>query len=141
MRKPEAPHRAILITLPWPRKELWQNRRPHWHAAREAARKARKDAYNAFFEAGGRNLLHIEGGTYALHFSFYQPNLTKRDLQNMPATQKSAIDGIADALGVDDSTFQVHWPTEWGPCDRPHGSVTVELRPLSIQARTAERAG
>jgi hypothetical protein len=51
----------------------------------------------------------------------------------MPATQKSAIDGIADALGVDDSTFQVHWPTEWGPCDRPHGSVTVELRPLSIQ--------
>jgi hypothetical protein len=58
----------------------------------------------------------------------------------MPATQKATIDGIADALGIDDSALQIEWPMEWGTVADDGGSVTVLIRPVAA-GMAAERGG
>jgi lambda repressor-like predicted transcriptional regulator len=40
------------------------------------------------------------------------------------------IDGIADALGVDDSTFEIHWPPRFAESVHK-GQIIVELRVAS----------
>jgi hypothetical protein len=50
-------------------------------------------------------------------------------MQNMPATMKAQIDGIADAMGVDDRRFRCVWPEVFGA--RVKGGavlVTVETK-------------
>jgi crossover junction endodeoxyribonuclease RusA len=61
-----------------------------------------------------------------LRFEFHPPNNIRRDLHNMPETQKAAIDGIQDALGIDDSRFVVRWPDAFSPpCE--NGKVVVHV--------------
>jgi hypothetical protein len=101
---------------------------------------ARQEAGWAFKEADrGRHLRDADCQGYELFFSFHLPKRGGRrpDLQNMPATQKAAIDGIADALGVDDAVFTVHWPTEWSEPIKG-GSVVVQIAPSRL-ATAAER--
>ena len=45
-----------------------------------------------------------------LRFTYHQPNSKGRDAQNMPWMLKAYIDGIADAMKVDDNKFQVYYP-------------------------------
>lgn len=102
------------ILLPWPANPLWQNFRGHWAVKSKAVAQARKDAYSLSLEAGAKKMPTGEGWSHTLIFDFCPPDRRRRDLQNMPGTQKAAIDGIADALGVDDATFKVVWPVEFG---------------------------
>ena len=44
-------------------------------------------------------------GPITLDIEFIEPDKRRRDLDNMLASIKSGIDGIADALGVNDSRF------------------------------------
>jgi len=114
---------TYVIRLPWPRPALWQNRRVHWRARHAATKGARADAWAMACDAG----LHFSGFTAPrLVFSFYPPDKRRRDLQNMPATMKAQIDGIADALGVDDHSFRVVWPEAFGE-PTPGGLVVVEV--------------
>jgi crossover junction endodeoxyribonuclease RusA len=129
----------ILISLPWPATALWQNRRVHWAAKGKATAVARKGAcYAAMACNGFYALRNASRGTYRLSFNFYPPDRRKRDLQNMPATQKATIDGIADALGIDDNALQIEWPMEWGTVADDGGSVTVLIRPVAA-CMAAER--
>jgi crossover junction endodeoxyribonuclease RusA len=129
----------ILISLPWPAPALWQNRRVHWAQRAEATRSARRWAWNTCqITDGFHTLKNAECGTYRLSFRFYPPDRRKRDLQNMPATQKATIDGIADSLGIDDSALQIEWPMEWGAVADDGGSVTVLIRPVAA-GMAAER--
>lgn len=116
---------VILLRLAWPSSALWQNRRHHWRQQRLEARLAREAAWAEALIAGALQMPKTP--QYTLCFSFYPPDRRKRDLHNMPATQKAAIDGIQDALGVDDSAFRVIWPTEWGAVCKG-GSVLCEVR-------------
>lgn len=125
------------ILLPWPPKPLWQNRRCHWAPRSVAVAKSRTDAYFAALEAGLKRMPTGEGWQHHLSFDFSPPDRRKRDLQNMPATQKAAIDGIADALKVDDATFKIKWPEEFGPVSDNGGSVLVVVRAIQTKARVA----
>ena len=49
-----------------------------------------------------------------LTFEFHPPPRSRPDCQNLPATQKAAIDGIADALGMDDRLFLCRFPERLG---------------------------
>lgn len=122
------------ILLPWPPKPLWQNRRCHWAQKARTVAQARKDAFYASLEAGLKRMPTGEGWTHHLSFDFCPPDRRKRDLQNMPATQKAAIDGIADALKVDDATFKVRWPEEFGTVADNGGSVLVVVRAVRVAA-------
>jgi crossover junction endodeoxyribonuclease RusA len=55
---------------------------------------------------------------------FCPPDKRKRDLDNLLARMKAGLDGLADALGVDDTIFRP--AVEWGEV-RPRGGVVVTL--------------
>ena len=112
---------SYLLRLSWPAKALWQNRPTHWAARAKAKRTARREATA---EALLRGLPSMPGAE--LSFEFHPPDNRKRDLHNMPATQKAAIDGIADAMRCDDAGFKVVWPTEWGQVV-PNGAVSITI--------------
>lgn len=94
-----------LIRLPWPDKALSSNARTHWAQRSRATKKARHEAWALCKEAGAR----IDGPV-EVAFAYFPPDRRKRDAQNMPAMLKAFIDGIADALGVDDAEFRVSFP-------------------------------
>ena len=125
------------LLLPWPRRALWQNFKCHWLLEAKAVKQARMGAFYASLEAGLTRMPTGEGWTHHLSFDFCPPDRRKRDLQNMPATQKAAIDGIADALKVDDATFKVKWPEEFGTVSDNGGSVLVVVRAIQTEARVA----
>lgn len=122
----------IHVLLAWPHKDLWQNTTGHWSKRHKATKTARTEAYGAALAATGfQALKSAECTGYALWFDFRPPDMRRRDMANAQAAMKAHIDGIADALGVDDSTFRIEWPTEWGTVDTSkRGSVLVIVRPI-----------
>lgn len=114
---------TALIRLSWPAKPLWQNSRSHWAAKGRAVTAYRQEAWGRALE---QQVKRLETTTPRLTFSFHPPDRRKRDLHNMPATQKAAIDGIADALGCDDKGFHCVWPEAWGHVVKG-GCVLIEV--------------
>jgi crossover junction endodeoxyribonuclease RusA len=103
--------KVVQIIMPWPAKPLWQNVRTHWAKRSAAVKSYRSIAYHMALAQG----LHKTPDPAALlAFSFHPPDRRRRDLHNMMATQKAAIDGIADAMRVDDQLFRCQWPLAWG---------------------------
>ena len=90
------------ITLPWPDKALSPNARTHFHAKARIAKAYREQAY---WTAKASPLAMPSDGGIALRIEFYPPDARKRDLDNMLASVKAAIDGIADAHEVNDNRF------------------------------------
>lgn len=117
------PPRVVL--LPWPDKTLSQNARVHWARKAKATRSARLDAcwYTVIAMSGKKP----RRSGARLHLTFNPPDRRKRDLQNCIGSAKALVDGIADALDVDDSLFSMTYamgePVKGG-------SVRVEIRPL-----------
>ena len=88
------------ITLPYPAPALMPNRKNgrHWASVQHAKVKARQEA---FLLSGSLN--YTGGG---LKITFYTPDARKRDLDNLLAAMKPALDGMAKAIGVDDAQFR-----------------------------------
>lgn len=140
-RQPSYAERGAITTahvlLPWPARPLWRNYHCHWAVRAKAVKSARREAFYASLEAGLKNMPTGDGWHHRLSFDFCPPDRIGRDMQNMPDTQKAAIDGIADALKVDDATFKVKWPEEFGTVDDNGGSVLVVVRAIQVKARVA----
>ena len=92
------------ITLPWPPKDLSPNARVHWTKKSKAAKAYRNECAWTVKASGSLPAFGFVGAIF-LEIEFYQPDKRARDLDNMLASIKSGIDGIADALGVNDSRF------------------------------------
>lgn len=101
---------TFILTLPWPAPELWANRGPHWAAKSKAVAKHRQWAKFEAMRAG----INRPMPRARLSFTFHAPPRSRPDLQNMPATMKAYIDGIADAMGCDDRHFIPVWPEAFG---------------------------
>lgn len=115
--------REYLILLPWPEPPLWENRKAHWAERAKAKKSARQAAWALCKGAGvGRH----DGAV--LIFSYHPPTRGKRDAQNMPATLKASIDGIADAMGCDDANFQCVFPTRFDEVVKG-GAVACHIKP------------
>ena len=121
----------MVITLPFPPAELFPNRAngKHWSSTR-----AKKDAYRdeAFYIAKAAKFSDVwlaaaqrETDGIALKVTFVQPDNRHRDMDNMLAAAKHALDGFAKAIGVDDKRFRpitIDWTREKGA-----GSLIVEI--------------
>ena len=94
--------RQYLVRLPWPSKDLSPNARVHWAKRSAAAKKARRDACILCQAAGCRAL---DAKRLTVEITFYPPDARARDTDNMLASVKSALDGVSDATGVDDSLW------------------------------------
>lgn len=92
------------LTLAWPAKDLSPNSRCHWSRKSKAAKLARAAAWAVTKQ---QRAVAPADGPVALTLTFCAPDKRRRDTDNMLAAMKSSLDGIADALGVDDNRFQL----------------------------------
>ena len=90
-----------MIELPWPSPALSPNARGHWSKRAKAA-KAYRNACYLLTKASG---VKAPTGRVALSIEFVPPDRRRRDDDNCLACFKAGRDGIADALGIDDSNF------------------------------------
>lgn len=94
---------TLTITLPWPAKELSPNARVHW-AVRNKHRKAAREgaAWLALITLGRKKLAFARA---AVTIEFSPPDRRKRDVDNMLASCKAMLDGVAEAIAIDDSNW------------------------------------
>lgn len=110
-----------IVTLPWPPKELNPNKRLHW-SKKAPITKAYKEACWALCKEAGLTLpmagaapLYIALRTsakelprYHLWIDFFAPDRRHRDDDNCIQSFKAGRDGVALALGINDSQFICH---------------------------------
>ena len=91
----------ITLTLPFPPKELNPNNRAHWRRKHRIGKAQKAIGFIAAYKHRMRECT----GDIALSLTFYPKDNRHRDSDNMLASMKNAIDGIALGLGVDDRQF------------------------------------
>ena len=95
---------GVKILLPWPPRELWPNSRVHWRRKAEAVKMYRNLAHWSAVALSGAGPTPPAN---AVTLTFNPPDRIKRDMDNMLAAMKAGLDGIAGALGVDDSKWSI----------------------------------
>ncbi len=101
----------MIVTLPWPDRRLNPNARIHFHERARLAKLAKEAACIltcAAIPIEQRRVLEVGNGPVLLSITFRPPDARARDLDNMLASTKAALDGLADALRVDDVRFELH---------------------------------
>ena len=115
----------IAVTLPWPSAKLNPNRSKglHWGATSALRKQARDGA--ALLTRSAMQGQAVAAGAIALTITFIQPDRRARDRDNLLAALKPSLDGVADALGVNDARFDpVTLRREYGA--KP-GAVRIEI--------------
>ncbi len=112
------------IELPWPPKALSPNARVHWAQLARARKQYRMLAFVLACKAGvlGGQVKGV--GRLKVALTFYPPVMRHRDKDNLLASMKAALDGLADALLVDDRQFDPE--VSIAECVKG-GAVKVEL--------------
>lgn len=108
--------------LSWPNKLLSPNARPHWSTLAKAKKAAKLEAFTAV-KAARIPMLKVDA--VKVKYTFFPPDRRARDLDNLAAQTKAASDGIRDAIGVDDSKFEIAF-SKANPIEK-RGMVKVEL--------------
>ncbi len=117
---------SFTIDIPWRDKILNDNVRAHWSRKANAKSDAR---HSAFWLAKQAKITPIPNAV--LQFYYYPPDKRRRDAQNMPGMMKTTIDGIADAMGIDDHKFQCVFPTGFEAVVKG-GMVKIIIRPAIV---------
>lgn len=94
---------AVSFALPFPAKILWPNGRGHWGEKSRAVKSHRASAWALALAAGVTKADPEARVSLAVRVHPKTRNAIDRD--NCVASMKSYIDGMADALGVDDRLF------------------------------------
>lgn len=92
----------MIITLPFPPAALSGHANGHWRSKNSITKEWRTLARNATITVGVGEFPPT--GDIPIDFAFYPPD-NRSDRTNFAARLKPAIDGIADALGVNDRRF------------------------------------
>lgn len=93
----------MTIELPWPPSSLSGHAKGHWRGKSTVTAQHRGWAKAAALAAGARRLV-LPVGDIAIRFVFIPPD-RRGDRTNYPNRLKPAIDGIAEALRVNDRRF------------------------------------
>jgi hypothetical protein len=115
----------IEFTLPWPDKWLNPNNK-HREAYYRTSQEAKEYAYYMTLSYSLGELEVPE--KISITYKFYPPTRHKRDDDNFIAAMKPSRDGVALALGVDDSCF-VTQAAEWGEVVKG-GKVVLRLEEM-----------
>lgn len=92
------------IVLPWPPSALSPNGRAHWRVLAKAKAKYRKLCFEHTRTTGG--LPAIGGARVFLELVFHPPTLRPYDLDGLHSRTKSGLDGLCDALQINDRQFR-----------------------------------
>ena len=93
----------MIIDLPWFPNELSPNSRKHWAVVADAKKRYREACWAMTKQAGVITI--PEEVPVHISIQFYPPSNRKYDLDNLLASMKAGLDGVAQALNVDDSRF------------------------------------
>jgi crossover junction endodeoxyribonuclease RusA len=98
----------MIIELPFPNPALNPNRSKgrHWSTTAGIRKKAKEDAYNLTRLAMIAQKAEKPKGDVPLSVTFILPDNRSRDRDNLLASCKNALDGVADALGINDAQFE-----------------------------------
>ena len=113
---------AQTVTLPWPPKSLSPNARLHW-AATSKSKAAYRYACRMLAKQAGISMPADARPLVSL--LFVPPDRRARDRDNMLAAMKAGLDGLADAMGCDDS----RWRLAIEVADEIGGMVKVTVTP------------
>jgi crossover junction endodeoxyribonuclease RusA len=99
----------LMINLSWPPRQLSPNARGHWAALHKVRSRYRAEAHACALGAGAKDWSRTVDPNAALrvNLTFSPPDRRRRDWDNLLAAMKPALDGIADALGVNDARFRL----------------------------------
>ena len=113
------------VTLPWPPKDLSPNARIHWAKLAKVKKAYRHACCTLAWQAG---IGGVFDGCARLHVAlvFYPPDRRQRDQDNMFAAMKAGLDGLADAMRVDDRKFRATFEV----ADQIGGMVKVTVKPM-----------
>lgn len=112
-----------IYTLAWPHPDLSPNARVHWARLAKAKKAYRTSSAWRVLSQGGKKLT---AKSLQVRVSFVPPDRRKRDKDNMLAAIKAGLDGVADALGVDDSAWELTIAPVLPPDGNPRVIVEVE---------------
>lgn len=115
----------IELVLPWPSRDLHPNARVHWARKAKAAKAARQEADVLALAAGWQRLGLPATGPLHIWIDGYPADRRRRDADGLLSSMKAALDGIADAIGVDDRRFVPH---PWVKDEvKPGGEVRIRI--------------
>ena len=108
------------VTFGWPPRECSPNWRGHWSKRAKAAKQYK---HSCFVLAKEVKLAVDWGGQVHLWITFNPPSRRSYDADNCVAQMKAGIDGLSEALKINDSRFVLHPFVS----DHVAGSVVVRL--------------
>lgn len=95
------------LVIPWPDRRLHPNSRGHWATRAKAAKAARRDAA-MMAKAAGWHRRKWPDGRLHVWIDGYAKDRRRRDHDGFLSSLKPWLDGIADAMQVDDARFVPH---------------------------------
>ena len=90
------------IKLPFPPAALSPNQRLHWARVAKAKKMYR---YQCWAEALAQKARVPMEGKLGVELTFYKPSKRAMDHDNLLARMKAGLDGVADALKINDRRF------------------------------------
>jgi hypothetical protein len=91
-----------MILLPYPAPPLWPNKRAHWAKKARETKKHRAWAHGAALAAKPS----ADGEPIPVRITLYpKPKGPAPDKDNVVASAKAYLDGIAEAMGINDRAF------------------------------------
>ena len=95
----------IKLVLGWPPSDLSPNKRLHWTKLAAAKKQYRKDCETLSKEQLKKYKLKELPEKLVLEMTFIPPDKRNYDRDNLVARMKSGIDGLADAMRINDKRF------------------------------------
>ena len=115
------------IDLPWPPKVLSPNARAHW-ATIAKAKKAYRTRCASLTRMMGVGHFLTDKNRIAVHLTFFPPDSKRRDWDNMLASIKSGLDGVADGMGIDDFHWHLSFDVDYqDPKPKHEGRVACTI--------------
>jgi crossover junction endodeoxyribonuclease RusA len=116
---------SIIVELPFPDRHLMPNARIYHKAKAEYAKTARGTAkYTAYNARPSWDYTFPKGERIPVMLKFYPPDRRERDLDNLLAAMKSSLDGVCDALDINDRMF-CPITVDWGSIEKGGRVVVV----------------
>lgn len=118
---------GVKLVLPLPPSSLSPNKRNHWAVTSKAKKIEREQAHALTLQYLGVGRFYDKPSLGShLNITYHLPGNRKRDADNLLAASKAALDGMADALRIDDSAFNPITVARVYGADKP-GYMLVEL--------------
>ena len=105
-RKTKIKTKQLVVVVPWPHRYLSPNSRVIWQTKYQVSRRARLTSRLLTLERMGcGNKAYPIDDYIEVQLVAHPRDKRKRDEDNIIASMKATLDGIADALGVNDASF------------------------------------